>query len=128
LYQPLMTRSRYAVSRPATSRKWLAVFALLSFFLQSLAVQTHIHQQFPATTAKVTTQGTSAPAPAKSQDPMDQCRLCQELAYAGHYVAPSAIAAFASLSFAAAVFATLPPRPDRSATAFSWRSRAPPLR
>jgi hypothetical protein len=123
-----MTRSRSAVSRPATSRKWLAVFALLSFFLQSLAVQTHIHQQFPPTAAKTTAQGTSAPAPAKNQDPMDQCRLCQELAYAGHYVAPSAVATFASLGFAAAVFAAQPPLSDRSATAFSWRSRAPPHR
>jgi len=128
LYQPLMTRSRYAVSRPATSRKWLAVFALLSFFLQSLAVQTHIHQQFPATTAKVTTQGTSAPAPAKSQDPMDQCRLCQELVHAGHFVAPSALAAFANLSLVAAIFATLPVLLDRSAPAFAWQSRAPPRR
>ena len=46
-----MTRLGYAAARPAASRKWLAVFALLSFLLQSLAVQTHIHQQLPLTVA-----------------------------------------------------------------------------
>ena|ERR1051325_10020350 len=123
-----MTRSRYAVSRPATSRKWLAVFALLSFFLQSLAVQTHIHQQFPLTAAKTATQGTPVQGPAKNQDPIDQCRLCQELVSSGHFVTPSTIATLTSLSFAAAIFVALPPLPDRSATAFSWQSRAPPRR
>lgn len=120
-----MTRPGYAVSRPA-SRKWLAVLALLSFFLQSLAVQTHIHQQLPLTAAKTVAQGTSAPAPAKNQDPMDQCRLCQELAFAGHFITPSALAAVASPTFVATIFAALPAQPDRSAPGFAWRSRAPP--
>jgi hypothetical protein len=46
-----MTRPGYAISRPPAARKWLAVFALLSFILQSLAVQTHVHQQLPLTVA-----------------------------------------------------------------------------
>lgn len=121
-----MTRPRHAVSRPAASRKWLAVFALLSFFLQSLAVQTHIHQQLPPSVAKAATQGTSAPVPAKNQDPIDQCRLCQELAHAGHFVTPSALAAVASPAFVATVFVALTAQPERFATAFAWRSRAPP--
>jgi hypothetical protein len=123
-----MTRPKYAVSRPSAPRKWLAVLALLSFFFQSLAVQTHIHPQLSQTAAKAAQQGTSAPAPVKSQDPMDQCRLCQELVHAGHFVAPSAVAAFASLSLVTAIFAVLPSRPSQSATAFSWNSRAPPRR
>jgi hypothetical protein len=120
-----MTRSGYAVSRPA-SHKWLAVFALLSFFLQSLAVQTHIHGQNPLTAAKTATQGAPAPAPAKNQDPIDQCRLCQELAHAGHFVAPSTAATLASLSFIAAPFTALLSAANRSAPAFAWNSRAPP--
>ena len=121
-----MTRPGYATARPAASRKWLAVFALLTFFLQSLAIQTHIHQQLPV--ANMFDMGTSAPVPAKNQDPVDQCRLCQELVHAGHFVAPSALVAVASPAFVAAIFAALPAQPDRPATAFAWNSRAPPRR
>lgn len=123
-----MTRSVYAVSRPlAAPHKWLAVFALLSFFLQSLAVQTHIHEQLLPTATKIGAhQGTSAPAPAKNQDPMDQCRLCQELVHAGTFVTPSVATAPALLTFIAAIFVALLSAPDRSTTAFAWHSRAPP--
>ena len=68
------------------------------------------------------------PAPLKAQDPIDQCRLCQEMAHAGIFVAPSASAALISLTYAAAVFAALPGLTTRSATAFGWQSRAPPRR
>src|SRR5690348_10392648 len=102
-YPPSMTQQGHAVSRSTTNRRWLAVFALLSFFLQSLAVQTHIHQQLPLAPAKMAAQGTSAPQPVKSQDPMDQCRLCQELVHAGNFVAPSPVIALASLSFVPAI-------------------------
>ena len=122
-----MTRSGHATVRPAATPRWLAVFALLSFFLQSLAVQTHIHQQLPLI-AKTLDQGTSAPTPAKSQDPVDQCRLCQELVHAGSFVTPSAAIAAASLMFVAAIFAALPTITDRSAIAFTWQSRGPPRR
>ena len=121
-----MTRTGHVISKPAATRKWVGVFVLLAFFLQSLVVQTHIHQLLPAATAKAASQ--HLPAPLKTQDPIDQCRLCQEMVHAGHFVAPSAIAALTSLSFIAAIFPTLPSLADRTATAFSWRSRAPPRR
>ena len=126
-----MTRPGYAAARPAATRqgtrKWLAVFALLSFFLQGLAVQTHVHQQFPPSIAKTVDAGTSAPVP-KDQNPMDQCRLCQELVHAGNFVAPSSAVAVASLSFVAAIFAALVSPKTLSATTFTWQSRAPPAR
>jgi len=123
-----MPRSSYAVSRPVAPRKWLALFALLSFFLQSLAVQTHIHQQFPLAGGNAVTHGVPIPAPVKNQDPMDQCRLCQELVHAGHFVEPSAAASLASLSFVAAIFAAQATRLDQPVAGFSWNSRAPPRR
>jgi hypothetical protein len=123
-----MTRMGHITSRPNATRKWVSVFALLAFFLQSLVVQTHIHQQLPLSLAKAATQGTSAPTPAKNQDPIDQCRLCQELAHVGHFVTPSALATFANLAFIVAIFAALPAPPDRFSTAFAWNSRAPPRR
>lgn len=127
-----MTRLGHAAAGSGPARKWVALFALLTFFLQSLALQTHIHQQLPLTAGHVAEQGSLASAPAKSplknQDPMDQCRLCQELVHAGSFVTPSAAIAPISQIFAAALFATLPASLDRSATAFTWRSRAPPRR
>ena len=121
-----MTRMGHPVSRPAPARKWLGVLALLAFFLQSLVVQTHIHQPPPSAAAKATDQ--HLPAPLKTQDPIDQCRLCQELVHAGHFVTPSALVSVASPAFVAAIFAALPAQPERFATAFAWRSRAPPRR
>jgi len=123
-----MTRSGYAVSRPRTTRKWLAIFALLSFFLQSLAVQTHIHQQLPLTVAKTAAQGTPAPAPAKNQDPIEQCRLCQELLHAGTFVAPSVAISAINLTFVAASLTLLLAGATDPATGFAWQSRAPPVR
>ena len=121
-----MTRMGHAISCRPPARKWMGVLALLAFFLQSLVVQTHIHQPPPSVAAKAADQ--HLPAPLKTQDPIDQCRLCQELVHAGHFVAPSALVAVASPVFVAAVFTALPAQPDRPATAFAWQSRAPPRR
>jgi hypothetical protein len=119
-----MTHQGHTISRSSSTRKWMGVLALLAFFFQSLVVQTHIHQpQSPAAAASQ-----HVPAPLKTQDPIDQCRLCQELVHAGHFVAPSALVAVASPVFVAAVFTALPAQPDRPATAFAWQSRAPPRR
>lgn len=123
-----MTRSVYAAPRPAASRKWVAIFALLAFFLQSLAVQTHIHPALSPVVAKTAVQQVPAPAPLKSQDPVDQCRLCQELVHAGAFVAPTMVAVLVAPSLAAAVFAAPPSPSSRPATAFAWQSRAPPRR
>jgi hypothetical protein len=121
-----MTRMGHVISKPAAPRKWVGVLVLLAFFLQSLVVQTHIHQPLRPETATAASQ--QLPAPIKTQDPIDQCRLCQEMVHAGHFVAPSAIAALISLSFVTAISSPLPSLSDRTAPAFSWRSRAPPRR
>jgi hypothetical protein len=123
-----MTRQGYALTRTAPPRKWVTVFALLAFFLQSLAIQTHIHASLAPDTAKVFAAQEQAPTPLKSQDPLDQCRLCQELAHAGSFFTPAAITLAASLSFTTAIFAAVRAPPDSSATAFTWQSRAPPRR
>jgi hypothetical protein len=109
-----------------TTKRWVTVLALLAFFLQGLAVQTHIHELVPPVVAKAL--HLPAPAPLKSQDPIDHCRLCQELVHAGTFVTPSATIAFAALSFVAAIFAALPGFAGTPARAFAWQSRAPPRR
>jgi len=104
----------------------VTVLALLAFFVQGLVVQTHIHQLVQPVAAKVTSL--PAPAPLKSQDPIDQCRLCQELVHAGTFVTPSASFAVASLALTTAIFTVLPSALVSLATAFAWQSRAPPRR
>jgi len=124
-----MTRQGYALPRPPSPRKWVTVVALLAFFLQSLVVQTHVHASLAQPTAKTAAaQQQPGPAPVKSQDPLDQCRLCQELVHAGGFFTPSVVTLAAGLSFTAAIFANARLFPDRSATAFAWQSRAPPRR
>ena len=119
-------RGTHPLSRPSLARRWITALALLAFFFQGLAVQTHVHRLLQPAVVKALAGGTHK-APPKPE-PVDQCRLCQELVHAGQFLAPATIAALADQSFVAAIFATLPSDPDRSATAFSWNSRAPPRR
>lgn len=119
-----------AVASPALKtsafRRWVTAFALLAFFLQGLAIQSHIHTQLQTVVANEASQASPLKAPLKAQDPIDQCRLCQEVAHAGIFVAPSASAALISLTYAAAEFSALPGHTPSSARAFAWQSRAPP--
>jgi disulfide bond formation protein DsbB len=113
----------------STASRFVTLFALLALFLQSFALQTHIHRLAPAQPAGIE-QGVQAPAqaPLKAQDPLDQagCRLCQEIAHSGFFVGPDAasfsmVPAVAAASFflvSLAVAATAPP--------FDWQSRGPP--
>ena len=115
----------FALKQPA-ARRFLTLFALLAFFLQGFAVQTHLHQYADPATALVAVD--NIPAPSKTIDPVDlgSCRLCQELVHAGVFVAPASFSLFTSLSF---VTAGLAPRSffaDAVAPAFGWQSRAPP--
>ena len=123
-----MTRLGQVISRSSPPRKWVTALVLLAFFLQSLAIQTHVHPSFSPAAVKAATLGETGPAPLRSQDPLDQCRLCQEMVHAGSFFAPSVVALAASLSFAAATFAVLRAPPHSSATAFAWQGRAPPRR
>jgi hypothetical protein len=113
------------LKQPA-ARQYVTLFALLAFFLQSFAVQSHIHPL--NTPATVTAAVNNIPAPVKTIDPVDlgSCRLCQELIHAGAFVAPSAIAVPASTGAAAFVFTALPLLAGMLAPAFAWQSRAPP--
>ena len=112
-------------SYPRTSRRWITALALLAFFLQNLAVQTHVP---PSLQAAVQIQaGDTHKTPIKL-DPVDQCRLCQELVHAGAFIAPSAAASPVSLSFVAVNLVTVLAFIADPATAFAWQSRAPPRR
>ena len=115
-------------SRSSPPRKWVTALVLLAFLLQSLAIQTHVHSTIAPATVKAATVGETGPAPIKTQDPLDQCRLCQEMVHAGSFFTPSVVALAASLSFTAATFVLLRAPPRSTAAAFAWQSRAPPRR
>lgn len=119
-----MTRLGHTLPRMAPPRKWVTLFALLAFFLQSLAVQVHIHQQVLPQAAKSTTQ--PATPPLKNQDPVDQCRLCQELAHAGTFITPSAAFVWASLALVGTVLTPSPLAIVSLTRPFAWQGRAPP--
>jgi hypothetical protein len=124
-----MTRRFRAIARPAASpiKRWVTLAALLAFFLQGLAVQTHIHPASMAPVAKLASIHAATPAaPAKNQDPVDQCPMCQELVHAGAYISPSAALLAAPLAMVRAIPLALLPTRAQSAPAFAWQSRAPP--
>lgn len=112
----------------SATRRYITLFALLAFFLQGLALQSHLHQwSSPLSSIAAISD---APAPVQKHDPADpnHCRLCHELTQAGTFVAPGVSALPASLNFIAAVFVALPLLSDAFAPAFAWQSRAPPQR
>ena len=80
----------------APARRWITALALLAFFLQGLTLQTHVHQPLLPVAAKLQTD--SAPKAPLKLDPMDQCRLCQELVHAGTFINPSAAVTAAELT------------------------------
>ena len=124
-----MTRRPRAIARsgPASAAKrWVTLLALLGFFLQSMAVQTHVHSLDLAPVAKLAATHTAPVAPSKTQDPVDQCRLCQEIVHAGSFITPSAVAILTGLDGSLAIFHRLTPGKSDPASAFAWQSRAPP--
>jgi len=121
-----MTGRARLFSAPRSARRWVTALALLAFFFQNLAVQTHIHQSLQPAAVKVQTHG-GHKAPLKL-DPVDQCRLCQELVHAGTFLAPSVVISLLSLTFVAVGITRVLTFAADPATAFAWQSRAPPRR
>jgi hypothetical protein len=119
-------RSARLVQKAPVSQRLITLFALLVFFIQSFALQTHIHPDFFQSPAAAVTAQNPTPVPLKNQDPVDQCRLCQELVHSGVYISPSFAIIPASLNIVAAVFITAIAFAAEPARAFSWQSRAPP--
>jgi hypothetical protein len=116
---------------PPLNRRLLAVAALLAFFLQSLAVQSHIH---PANTnfgmaGTVVAAAPSMPGPLTNSD-LDRgnCRLCREMVHAGAYITPVAVLLPAILVFVLEAPGFELVKRAAPAPAFTWQSRGPPRR
>lgn len=110
-------------------RPLIAFVAILAIALQSFVVQTHIHDpQAAIGLAKSADSGSPVKTDGKfsTSDDTSKCRLCQELAHAGRFIAPTSpmlvlpmIVAWLLIVFSHS--ATIP-----RARAYIWRSRAPP--
>src|SRR5580704_13144026 len=102
---------KFSVSRVRRASSWqqvLPMLMLVAFALQSYVTQTHIHFAghvvtggftFPDDESKVQTGKVLGTAPDQGNhdkyppgDDPANCPICQEIMYAGHYVAPAAIA------------------------------------
>jgi len=122
-----MTRPGRSIPRPTPAKRWAMTLVLLAFFFQNLAIQTHFHPLAqPQTAISAAAAHLPATTPLRSQEPVDQCRLCQEMMHAGVFITPPVSAILATLTFATAVFTAPPSAAVALVTAFAWQSRAPP--
>jgi hypothetical protein len=121
-----MTRPRHtaAAFQPLRSR-FLAMFALLAFTFQGLAVQTHIHGAPPGGVHLVQA---SVPVTSDPRDPLDPatCPLCQELAHAGAVITPVPPLVALLLEWTAISFLAPQKPTTASPPPTGWQSRAPP--
>jgi len=124
-------RGKRPLLRLQNSRAIVTFLAVLAIALQSFVVQTHIHNPQAIASfslVKSADNGASGTTGGKftGNDDSSNCRLCQELAYAGRFVAPSSTMLVLPIIIAwlLVVFshsATIP-----TARSYVWRSRAPP--
>ena len=128
--------------RVSSWRHVLPTLMLVAFALQSYVTQTHIHFAGHVVTGGFTFPGESTKAlsgnalgAAQDQGDHDKyppgddpanCPICQEILYAGHYVAPAAIAVLLptlAIRTIARVDAELP---IVSSVSHIWQVRGPP--
>lgn len=114
---------------PITGRRLLALMALVAFLLQSMAVQTHVHPAGPQPFGPGATITAALPAHGPLNNVgtgPDACRLCQEMAHAGTYIAPAIVlpAIFLAITVWHRVAGDQPFLP--TASSFIWQSRGPP--
>jgi hypothetical protein len=129
--------------RVSSWRQVLPMLMLVAFALQSYVTQTHIHFAGHVVTGGFTfsgeegSKGASGQAlgAARDQDDHDKyppgddpanCPICQEIMYAGHYVAPAAVHVVL-ISLPAATIAVVATVPYYFfALSHNWQGRAPP--
>lgn len=130
-----MTRTAIKASRfrAATAftlgRQFLALAALVAFLLQSMAVQTHVHPAGPQRFGPETPVALAMPAQGllkNLQTDPGACRLCQEMAFAGTYIAPAVILPAALLAVTIWRLVVEDHVPQFTAPSFIWQSRGPP--
>jgi len=123
-------RCAEAPGRPVRARRLPIAFAmLLAILWQSFVTQTHVHANPIAYAAAIADNG-GAPIRLKAGEaPSDlptTCPICQEVAHAGSYLSPAAIALQPPIP--AHLWRTVipTPAPTLRQRSHAWQSRAPP--
>jgi len=122
---------RRALLRVQGWRPVIAFLAVFAIVLQSFIVQTHIHNpQSAASSSLAKSAEGDASGTTHSKFPVSDdtanCRLCQELGYAGRFVAPSSTLLIVPVIVAWLLIVFLHSATIPSARSYVWRSRAPP--
>ncbi len=119
-------RRRKVVAAPVRGWRFAAaLLAMLTFAISSYVTQTHIHFDVPGS-GKI---AASAPAP-KGKHPFQEtpanCPICQEIAMAGHYVTPGAVAFVLPAQSVSIVPIEIATPIIVEAISHDWHGRAPP--
>jgi hypothetical protein len=128
--------------RVSSWRQVLPMLMLVAFALQSYVTQTHIHFAGHVVTGGFAFPGEDSKAPnaaalGAAQDKGDHdkypsgddpanCPICQEILYAGHYVAPSAIAVLLPTLAVQTIARVEAALPFISSVSHIWQVRGPP--
>jgi hypothetical protein len=129
-----------SIRRLGRSSLWqrvLLAFTLVAFGWQSYVTQTHIHfeRSFAAGWTEFSGHGSkafSAKADGSKHDkyPANEdpanCPICQEILYAGQYVAPTALWVLPPTSAVSTTTVADADLPFVSTISHDWRGRAPP--
>ena len=112
------------------ARRFVIAFAMLLALLgQSFVTQTHIHADPAAYATAITDSEGGAPQLKAGRAPSDlpaTCPICQEIAHAGSYLSPTAVAFQPPMP--AGVWRDVTPSatPSLGQRSHAWQSRAPP--
>lgn len=130
-------RHRSAAFHRASAKSWRQAFAALAlvlFAVQNYVTQTHVHllgRGTPDILAPVgLAQAQPAPAPGKNRpaDTPANCPICQDIALAGHFTSPGAIALPPPAFVAIPSLLVLVLPAFVSVASHDWQGRAPPRR
>lgn len=117
---------------PAFARLSLAFVLAMAFTLQCYVTQTHIHVGATAATAgfvldqRAALKGAQPDKQSPAGDDSTNCLFCQEMLYAGQYVAPAAVVFVLPAQSVSFVPPSIAVARVIARASHSWQGRAPP--
>jgi hypothetical protein len=104
-----------------------ALLAMLTFAVQSYVTQTHIHFDAPVSSDGIAKAAPNAPqGKLPFKETPANCPICQEIAMAGHYVTPGAVALVLPSQTVSIVPIDVSVPFIVEAVSHDWHGRAPP--
>jgi len=116
------------MTRQSGWRRWIAIFAMLTFALLVQLTQAHIH--FAPDFGISKSAGTAAKIPSKKNLPANNdpanCPICQAALHGGQFLSPSAVALALPGETIAIVPLVVRIVIARETPSHNWQGRAPP--